>query len=246
MPEDLSYLPLIESAFSLKAYSRARAHGMWQFISSTGRYYDLEIGSLIDERRDPVRSTEAAVAYLSDLHDQFSDWYLALAAYNSGAGNVRRPVRRRCRGRRRPQSSFGPDRLLLELTDLGTDVEQSWKWLYERYDYVDLDSYTIMPNHFHGLIKLNECRERFVTICGKNEKTNRTNHGLPEIIRGFKTFSSKTINKKNEPEQKFRWQKSYHDRIIRNEYELNNVRKYILDNPINWEYDKNNPSNVDL
>jgi membrane-bound lytic murein transglycosylase D len=94
LPLDLSYLPLIESAFSLTAYSRARAHGMWQFISATGRHYGLEVGTLVDERRDPVRATEAAAAYLSDLYGEFSDWYLALAAYNSGAGNVRRAIRK--------------------------------------------------------------------------------------------------------------------------------------------------------
>lgn len=94
LPIEISYLPLIESAFSVKAYSRARAHGMWQFIASTGRHYGLEIGSLVDERRDPVRSTEAAIAYLTDLYSEFDDWHLALAAYNSGAGNVRRAIRR--------------------------------------------------------------------------------------------------------------------------------------------------------
>lgn len=94
MPEDLAYLPLVESAFNTRARSRAKAQGMWQFIAGTARLYGLRCDGLVDERNDPYLATRAAVRHLSDLYGTFGSWELALAAYNSGAGKVQRAVHR--------------------------------------------------------------------------------------------------------------------------------------------------------
>lgn len=123
MPEDLLYLALIESGLSPRAYSKAAASGMWQFIAETGQRYGLEVSAEVDERRDPVRSTAAALSYLQDLYDRFGSWYLAAAAYNTGENRIGRIMR----------EMFGTER--------GTD-DHFWKIAHrlprETRDYVPL------------------------------------------------------------------------------------------------------------
>jgi len=92
LPEQISWLPLVESGFKVRAYSRARALGLWQFISSTGYRYGLERSWWIDERMDPEKATDGAIAYLTDLHNLFGDWLNALAGYNCGERAVLRQL----------------------------------------------------------------------------------------------------------------------------------------------------------
>jgi membrane-bound lytic murein transglycosylase D len=94
IPLELKYLSIVESALKPRARSRVGATGLWQFMFSTGKMYGLNVSSYVDERSDPIKSTEAAAKYLSKLYEIFGDWDLALAAYNSGPGNVSKAIRR--------------------------------------------------------------------------------------------------------------------------------------------------------
>ena len=94
LPLEMKYLAIVESALDPRARSRVGATGLWQFMYSTGRLYGLEVNSYVDERSDPLMATAAASAYLKDLHERLGDWDLALAAYNSGPGNVAKAIRR--------------------------------------------------------------------------------------------------------------------------------------------------------
>lgn len=94
IPLEIKYLAIVESALKPRAKSRVGATGLWQFMFSTGKMYGLDVSSYVDERSDPIKATVAASKYLAKLYDIFKDWDLALAAYNSGPGNVTKAIRR--------------------------------------------------------------------------------------------------------------------------------------------------------
>ena len=124
MPRDLIYLAMIESGFQPEAYSHAHASGLWQFIAETGQRYGLEIDRAVDERNDPVRSTEAALDYLNYMYERFDSWYLAAAGYNSGENRVARIMR----------ETFGQEKARSE-----QDYYRIWSQLpSETRDYVPL------------------------------------------------------------------------------------------------------------
>jgi membrane-bound lytic murein transglycosylase D len=124
MPLDLLYLAMIESGFQANAQSHAAAVGLWQFIRETGERYGLAVDRAVDERRDPLKATDAALDYLEELHKRFDSWYLAAAAYNSGENRVARLMR----------AQFGTERARSE-----QDYYAIWDRLpAETRDYVPL------------------------------------------------------------------------------------------------------------
>ncbi len=94
VPEELKYLTIVESAMNPQATSRVGAAGLWQFMYTTGKNYGLEVNSIIDERRDTYKSSDAAAHYIHDLYRVFGDWHLAIAAYNCGPGNINKAIAR--------------------------------------------------------------------------------------------------------------------------------------------------------
>lgn len=127
------------------------------------------------------------------------------------------------------------------LNEMGNRVVFTWKDLPNHNPYIVLDEFIVMPNHVHGIIMITD-------IVGADSGPAPTNvdkrHGLPEIVRQFKTFSSKRINQiRNTPGVPV-WQRNYYEHIIRNEDELNKIREYIINNPLKWAEDENNPVNI--
>lgn len=108
----------------------------------------------------------------------------------------------------------------IELNSFGEIVEDVWLNLPNHYSNCRLDFYCIMPDHFHGIVLLNDI--------------SKNNHSLTEIVRGFKTFSSRRINENSQIESKFIWQRSFYEKVLRSDNELFFVRKYILENPLRW------------
>ncbi len=125
----------------------------------------------------------------------------------------------------------------MHLNENGVIVLESWHDLLTHYHNLRLDACVVMPNHVHGIIIIDNGSWN-----GLKPFPTAGHHGLSEILRGFKTFSSRKINATLQDGKKFQWQKSFHDHIIRSEIDLNNIRQYIDHNPREWSSDRENIS----
>ena len=129
----------------------------------------------------------------------------------------------------------------MRLNDAGRIVQTAWSALPEHYAHVALDGIVVMPNHVHGIIVLTPPHGQAVGAGFKPARTATTRHGLSEIVRAFKTFSSRRINANHGTHGTSVWQRNYWEHIIRDEPELAHIREYIHNNPAQWELDKLHP-----
>lgn len=189
LPEDLKYLSIVESGLNPEARSRVGAVGLWQFMPSTGRLFGLNQDWYIDERMDPEKSTEAACKYLKQLYNMFDDWELALAAYNTGPGNVRKAIRRSGYKRDfwsiyrylpRETRSYVPQFVAVVYTLNHIDEHN----LFEEVPEYAIETDTVVVNQFISLKALSEqlniCEDELVKL---NPELRR--NVIPEMIKNY-------------------------------------------------------------
>lgn len=152
----------------------------------------------------------------------------------------------------------------MQESEFGKIVQEAWSDLPHHYPYITLDEFILMPNHVHAILVLNaeeackggsissdkskasrlEKREEDLTFGIKTRPYKTIRHGIPEIVRAFKSFSSRRINNLRGTPGLAVWQRNFYDHIIRNQYEFNNIRLYITENPYGWNDDHENPDKL--
>jgi membrane-bound lytic murein transglycosylase D len=178
MPTDMKYLALVESGFNPKAYSWARAMGLWQFIASTGREYNLNRSWWYDERRDPVKSTIAAARFLKDLYNKFGSWELAMAAYNGGPGRVRGTIRKQ------KTTDFWKMKLRKQTMDYvpffmaATIISKN----PEKFGFNDIE---YQPKWDYDLVETNKCLDLKTVATAVGCTVNELKKLNPELLRQF-------------------------------------------------------------
>ncbi|MBA3659104.1 MAG: transglycosylase SLT domain-containing protein [Gemmatimonadales bacterium] len=178
LPGDLGYLALIESGYSNEAVSRANAVGMWQFMRATGRGYGLRVDSWVDERRDPIRATDAAARHLRDLRDRFGSLYLAAAAYNAGAGKVSRSL-----GKLQWEEPVITDTLTEDLHTLGADLDEESLDSTESVDADTLEANVpIAPAAIPNATPVATSDAAFFRLAGTELLATETQDYVPKLI----------------------------------------------------------------
>jgi len=132
----------------------------------------------------------------------------------------------------------------MRVNEYGRVVENEWLKTTDIRDNVELDYYLVMPNHFHGILIINDCRGVLQYAPTENRKFRSPSQTIGAIVRGFKSTVTKQVNKIRVNPSCPVWQRNYYEHIIRNDEEMNTIRQYIIDNPLKWELDEENPINV--